>query len=583
MINSTDQPTYAELKIDWATKQVISKRVFCSPPIGTDLNGNPLTEGVDNEYTRIFFQSNGNIIFVRRIWGIDFNGGDMLTKIFKVSTFDNNFNPIKSEYICTPLQFNWWIDWDYEMYIDSNAVRHIAIYDLPNQQIYYAISDQNGVFFLQKRVPHYANKKNKIQKSGIIEPGYFTSFDIVTSDNQYSYIDNFRILTKDTSSSCFGTNFNFLISKPANVSPINWNGNFTIQQAVIESAQTNFIAEDYPFEKSIICNIVHKCDTLKIHAPDTVCNISQPVIISAFKNQYCDGKINFQFDTTALASYTQVNDTTLQLQFNKSYKGWLYATASSCPVLKDSVELVVSAPSQTINLGSDTILCPNNTVSLHAGTNFENYQWQDGSTDSVYLVNQAGKYYVTTQDFCGNSYSDTIHIIKASYPLSLGNDVSICKTQSITLTATAGFSNYTWNPDYNISATNRQTVSVFPETTTAYTVTAEKFPGCDFNDTILVTVNNCPESFFVPKAFSPNHDGKNDLFKPIVSGILENYEFIVYNRWGQIVFKTKNKSEGWDGNVQGLPQDSGVFVWMCKYKFSNQQPETKSGTVMLIR
>ena len=582
--NFVAYPAFAMIEIDLSSASVIRKKAFCSPIEGSYFN--PYLKTWDyftsSYYNNTFFQANGNIVFTRTYTGLTSSLTGINNQLVSISVFDASLNHLHSEYIVTG---------DFlrnrasqEIAIDSNGKRYFFFNNFENHALYYAVSDSNNNFLLQKKksLPGYTGYQY-FTRNSIINPDYFTNLFVISNNADRTYIDIFNILSKDTDKACFGTDTSFLSTKQAQVSPINWTGNIISEQGNLVSTPINVSAVDYPFVKEDICIIRHICDTLKLHAPDTVCNISQPVIISAYKNPLCDSKINFQFDTTALASYTQINDTTLQMQFNKSYKGWLYATASSCPALKDSVQLVVSAPSQTINLGSDTVLCPNNTLSLHAGTNFKNYQWQDASTDSVYTVTQPGTYYVTTEDYCGNIYNDTINVVKANYLLSLGNDVSICKTQSITLTATSGFSNYAWNPNYNISSTDGQTVSVFPETTTAYRVSAEKFPGCDFKDTILVTVKNCPQSLYVPSAFSPNHDGKNDLFKPVVSGVLENYEFSVYNRWGQVVFKTRNKSEGWDGAIHGQQQDSGVFVWMCKYKFSNQQSETKNGTVMLIR
>jgi gliding motility-associated-like protein len=584
MINFFEQPAYAKLQIDWNTKQVASKKIFCSPPIGFDQFGNPLGLGVDNENTSIFIQANGNIIFTRRIWGLDFNGGDTLTRIFNISTFDSSFNHIKSEYITTPRRFKWWLDWDYEMYIDSIDTRHLLIHDLPNQQIYYAMGNQVNQYFLQKKTPQIATRKNIIQKSRILEFGYFTSFDIVSSDNNQTYIDNFRILEKDTAASCFGTNTSFLNSKPATVSPINWQGNFTVQQAVIESAPTNFILEDYPLQRTIICNIVNKCDAIKINAPDTVCNISQPVIITAHKNPLCNGKVNFTFDTTQVQSFLQINDTTLSLTFNKSWQGKIFARPGSCDKLIDSVTLNVFAPGNPIDLGKDTIYCSGKTYTLNAyNPDFKKYLWQDGSTDSIFTATTHGTYYVTATDFCNRRYSDTIKITNKTYPLNIGKDSAICKSESILLSVPSGYLNYNWQPQYNITSIAPNRVNVNPEVNTSYRVEAEVFTGCKLSDTINIKVENCTQYIYFPNSFTPNNDGLNDTFKPLIGGAMTKYELQIYNRWGQLVFRTTNKNEGWSGKLKGVQQDNGTFVWLCKYQFYGKPEKLIKGTVNIIR
>ncbi|MCX8018952.1 MAG: gliding motility-associated C-terminal domain-containing protein [Chitinophagaceae bacterium] len=88
----------------------------------------------------------------------------------------------------------------------------------------------------------------------------------------------------------------------------------------------------------------------------------------------------------------------------------------------------------------------------------------------------------------------------------------------------------------------------------------------------------------VPTGFTPNNDGLNDTFRPYNALRAENYEFSVYNRWGQLLFHTKNWQQGWDGTYKGLPQPSGIYIWTLRYiRKENRQPVFRKGTVMLIR
>lgn len=586
-INSFEQPGYATLTIDWNTKQVISQKFFCSPSVGTDQLGNPLSEGVDNYNTNIFPQANGDIIFSRRIWGLDFNGGDTLTRVFKISTFDSAFNHIRSEYICIRKRFKWWIDWSYGLNIDSFGTRHLYAHDLPNKLLYYSVGNSASSFYFQKQLPYLSPRKNgefETSKLLLLEPGFFTSFQVVSSDHQKAFIDNFRIIDRDTSANCFGSHFDLLVTKQANVSTIYWPGNFTNQQAVISSAVSNFTIEDYQLQKNIICNIVNRCDTIKINAPDTVCNFSQPVIITAYKNPLCNGKVKFLFDTAAVQSYTQINDTTLSLTFNKGYIGKIFAQPSSCDKLKDSVQIIVSAPPLPINLGRDTLFCPGKNYLLQAyNPFFKTYLWQDGSTDSVFLATSEGTFFVTATDYCNNIYTDTIRIKKKDFKIDLGKDDAICRNEEIILSVPAGFISYSWKPDYRITNITPYKVSVKPDINTAYIVGAEVFSGCTLHDTINLKVEICPEYIYFPNSFTPNNDGLNETFKPLVSGALEKYELTLYNRWGQLVFKTTNKNSGWEGKIKGISQDVGVYVWKCLYKFYNKPEKLSKGTVAIIR
>ncbi len=88
----------------------------------------------------------------------------------------------------------------------------------------------------------------------------------------------------------------------------------------------------------------------------------------------------------------------------------------------------------------------------------------------------------------------------------------------------------------------------------------------------------------VPTAFTPNNDGRNDYFRPHNALKADDYEFKVYNRWGQLVFQTNNWQDKWDGKINGNLQGSGVFVWMLRYIHRDTKKEVfEKGTVTLIR
>ncbi|HEY6063643.1 MAG TPA: gliding motility-associated C-terminal domain-containing protein [Chitinophagaceae bacterium] len=88
----------------------------------------------------------------------------------------------------------------------------------------------------------------------------------------------------------------------------------------------------------------------------------------------------------------------------------------------------------------------------------------------------------------------------------------------------------------------------------------------------------------VPNAFTPNNDGLNDYFQPHNALKADNYEFKVYNRWGQLVFQSNNWRDKWDGKINGVLQPTAVYVWMLRYtNRDTRQPVFKKGTVTLIR
>ena len=87
----------------------------------------------------------------------------------------------------------------------------------------------------------------------------------------------------------------------------------------------------------------------------------------------------------------------------------------------------------------------------------------------------------------------------------------------------------------------------------------------------------------MPNAFTPDNNRINDLFKPIIGGVVKHYQLWIYNRWGQLVFSSNNHLRGWDGKVNGVSQDSNVFVWVCIFQLEGQEERKERGTMLLVR
>jgi gliding motility-associated-like protein len=101
------------------------------------------------------------------------------------------------------------------------------------------------------------------------------------------------------------------------------------------------------------------------------------------------------------------------------------------------------------------------------------------------------------------------------------------------------------------------------------------------HDTILIKQIFC--DIWVPNAFTPNGDGVNDELRVLGNtGRLEQFHFYVYNRWGQLVFETTDRSQGWDGRQQGVEAPVGAYVYMLEYKLHGQSILGK-GNVTLLR
>jgi gliding motility-associated-like protein len=230
-----------------------------------------------------------------------------------------------------------------------------------------------------------------------------------------------------------------------------------------------------------------------------------------------------------------------------------------------------------VTLDDNPELCIGSTRTLQAGS-FTSYLWHDGSTDASYEVNGTGIYHVTVEDNNGCEGSDTVRITQI-LPLParfLPGDTSICNYASLLLRPQGSYSEYLWN-------TNATGVSITVTQPGEYWLRVTDSHDCTGADTILVLPKECLVGLYAPNAFSPNNDGWNDTFRPIVGGIVESYELTIYNRYGQRIYSTKDLHRGWDGTIAGIRQDSNTFAWTCRYKLEGQPERMERGTVTLVR
>jgi gliding motility-associated-like protein len=87
----------------------------------------------------------------------------------------------------------------------------------------------------------------------------------------------------------------------------------------------------------------------------------------------------------------------------------------------------------------------------------------------------------------------------------------------------------------------------------------------------------------LPTGFTPNGDGRNDVFAPLGIRFAKSVSVEIWNRWGQLVFSSTDPAKGWDGNFQGSEAQTGVYAVLLKYTMYNGEDKTKKGNVTLIR
>jgi gliding motility-associated-like protein len=194
-------------------------------------------------------------------------------------------------------------------------------------------------------------------------------------------------------------------------------------------------------------------------------------------------------------------------------------------------------------------------------------------------VNAPGTYSVTVTDDkgCVGTGSTTIATLLPSPSGFMQADTSICEYSSLVLQSLQNFSSYNWS-------TGSVTKSITITQAGQYWLEVRDNNDCVGKEFITVVPKQCMKGLFVPSAFTPNNDGKNDLIKPIAYGNLVSYKFSIFNRWGQVVFQSSDAGQqGWNGIFKGIPQPSDTFIWTCSYQFQGEQPQLVNGSFVLIR
>jgi gliding motility-associated-like protein len=254
------------------------------------------------------------------------------------------------------------------------------------------------------------------------------------------------------------------------------------------------------------------------------------------------------------------------------------ATDSNGCVSKDTLQVVSVFPTSEVNIHQKQVVCKGQSDVLSPGNGYLSYLWQDGSTSSNFAVSSEGKYWVkvTDKNYCMGSDSVTITALVSLSSNFIYSDTSLCPSETLVLRPYVSYKRYQWNDGSSLPYLNISSPGM-------YSLQVEDGNGCLAKKQISVAQKQCPNVIYFPTAFTPNKDGKNDVFKPFVEGYLLKYQLIIYNRWGQKIFYATGPDKGWDGFFNGRLQDNGVFVWQCWYQFSGTEAKVQKGSIVLIK
>lgn len=244
-------------------------------------------------------------------------------------------------------------------------------------------------------------------------------------------------------------------------------------------------------------------------------------------------------------------------------EGFYYDTISNVNTC-DSVIITTLTLTDYLTQNKETVICDGDSVFLEGA-----YRTNEGTYyDTILNVNTCDSLLIT------QLFIDPLPLV------TLGNDTSILEGDVLPLDATFPEAEYLWQDGF--------TESIYYASDSGwYWVEVTTHCGLSTDSIYIDYLLDLNCFVTVPNAFSPNSDGKNDEFIPLLNCDATIFELNIFNRWGQMVFSTNNQEEGWDGGSNETARPPGVYLWQLSYKIQiniNKFIEgAENGTVTMVR
>lgn len=412
----------------------------------------------------------------------------------------------------------------------------------------------------------------------------------IVEDSVHIGVDSIAVQSINDSEICLNDSIQ-LTTNAYNATLFNWSPSSGLNNGSLQNPK----ASPTTNTKYIIEAIGGGCktyDTVTINVkPLPLLNVSNDtsVCIGLSSQLNVSGATSYVWQPSNFLDNAFISNPVAKPQNNITYK--VTGTSANNCKATDSVAITVFAKTSP-TISSDTSICGNGLVNLHAGGGTD-YLWQPGSliADSIASNTSASVFQTTKFNVriinakCLDTNYRQITITVNQVPnltVSSSNDLD-CSVRSTALNA-SGAANYLWIPAIGLSNNSIPNPIATPDSTITYQVIGISDKGC--NDTAFVTVktnfSNPTNNNFLPNAFTPNNDGLNDCF-----GILNNTNFKIqyfeiYNRWGQLIWSTKDSNSCWDGTYKGIKQPQGLYPYRIKASGSCGNIQ-KNGWVILIR
>lgn len=272
-----------------------------------------------------------------------------------------------------------------------------------------------------------------------------------------------------------------------------------------------------------------------------------------------------------------------------------FSTGCGTDTVLYSIPVIHANPVASFSFVADT-LCELKPVQFNATlTGISSWAWNFGDGTSTaappltHTFGKPGSYPVTliVQDVngCGSQPAVNTVIINPMPDIDAGPDKFFRIGSSVTLDASIsnpGNYDFVWTPGTYLNTTTLLNPTALTDRRMTYYITAtDKATHCANTDSMVIKPISIVQ---VPNAFTPNNDGKNDLFRVLGTELVTRFNLRIFDRYGQLVFETNDKGQGWDGKRKGTDLPTGGFVYILTYSAPNYPAaQVEKGSFILIR
>lgn len=269
--------------------------------------------------------------------------------------------------------------------------------------------------------------------------------------------------------------------------------------------------------------------------------------------------------------------------FGQSYT--IIVTDAEGETAQESLFIEVIPSELELDLPEFTNLCPGETIRLDATIDGAiSYLWSTGAENSILTVGSEGVYTVEVATACALAFAESTVNLSPGFENIGGNrNLLVCEEN---LPLSIGLPKM---DDYGLSwSTGESSYQIDVDAGGIFVADFTSF-CTDTTITWDVSLENCDCEIYVPNAFTPNDDALNDSFKPSVNCDLRAYQFTIWNRWGELIFKSTNPTEVWRGESPESDYFGGISVYFWRLEVEQNlrsivsEPIEKTGRVTVVR